>query len=450
MTAVRDIIKILDSVTRRDAHFFFICNDAVNALSMSALVRNLHIISYGASPLTEPLRKEGVNVSLLGAAGGDKLCTTNNLIAHMFTKVAVSRVSGSKNLLVFKNSAIVEEYAAKLGLRLLAAPANISRRIENKVRFYETSKGKGIPFLPGETLQITDSVDFDDIAGRFGAPFVLQASKGFAGNKTYLINRAADLTDIKAAYNKRVMRLTKYTPGATLTINACATSLGTIVKPPFHQLTGYGELTSNRLGACGNDFRIDDIDRATVDEIVRVTRNIGDMIYSAGYKGIFGVDYIVNNDKVYFVECNPRLVTSLPLFTQIERQYDEPPLIAFHILEQLGEMQSAAELFERFKSPVNRYIGSQIIMHNLTGAPKRVSADLKCGVYKSGGGLKLVREGYKLSDIKDDGEFLVIPKAYGNTVNPGMEYARVITAGRAFTEDGLRGDIKMIINQVTE
>jgi hypothetical protein len=434
MTKSVHINTVKSIVNEGEDHFFFICNDVVHALGLSGLFDRFSIISYDNSTLVDTIRKAGTKVHLLEDEHPrfDMLKSTNNLISHEYVKKIVSGADGRKNLLVFKNSAIIEDCAKYLGLNLLAAQAKISRGIENKVSFYKELESKDINLLPGEIIVMSDDVRYGDIAGKYGETFVLQASKGFAGNKTYLIRCADDFIAVRDAYKKRRMRLTKFISGETVSVNACATGLGTIVKPPFHQLTGFNGLTSNEMGACGNDFYIKDIDGSALDDIIDYTKKIGGIIYQKGYKGIFGVDYIVSGGKCYFIECNPRFVTSLPIFTRLEIENSEPPLAYFHVLENMGKMERVKDIFNKFKTPVSEYTGSQIIMHNLSDETKRIKADMKCGIYSlHNGTLKFVRDGFTIGDLTSDDEFLIIAKAYGKQVNGGMECARIITKGRA-------------------
>jgi hypothetical protein len=383
------------------------------------------------------------------------LKTTNNLIAHEYVEKiiatnSISKEKCKKNLLVFKNSVTVEEHAKRLGVRLLASSANVSRKIENKVNFYRRLQDEDINLLPGEIIVMTDNIDYKNIVKKYGETFVLQASKGFAGNKTFLVRSTDEFDNVKNAYKKRPMRLTKYIPGATLTINACATSLGTLVKTPFFQLTGFDGLTRNQMGTCGNDFYIQDIQSPVINNIIDCTKRVGDIIYQKGFRGLFGVDYIISNDKFYFIECNPRFVTSLPIFTRLEMINGEPPLVAFHILENMGKIGRVRDVFNEFKTPANNgYSGSQIIMHNMSSKTRKIRSNMKCGIYGFNGESPVfVREGYKIDDIADDDEFLIIPKPYGNMVNSGIECARIVTKKRALCGSELTGRIKRLVNNL--
>jgi predicted ATP-grasp superfamily ATP-dependent carboligase len=440
-----DIKRVKEIVNEGGEKFLFVCNDVVNALSMPDIFDDFCVISYERSPVADALRERGAGVYLLkdDHPGYDKLKSTNNLVSHQFFKETVlNKGTGEKNLLVFKNSLIVEEYARSLGLKLLMAESGISRGIENKVKFYDELKAEGINVLPGATMTMSDDVEYGELVSEYGDPFVLQAAKGFAGAKTYLVKSGADFAAVKEAYAKRKMRLTKFIDGVTVTINACATKLGCVVKPPFYQLTGINSLTGNEMGACGNDFDIATLARPVVDDIVAATVRIGEIIYKKGFRGLFGIDYIVNDGRSWFIECNPRFVTSLPAFTAMELENDEVPLIAFHVLENMDKTDRVADIINKYKTVSGVYSGAQLILHNLTDKPGVVKSELKCGIYRfTGGSLTFLRDALTRDEISSDDEMLILTKARGSTVNPGMECARILTKGGGIVDNALDGKI---------
>lgn len=451
MTNNESINNVLAAVNETGEKYIFVCNDLVHALGFIGLFKEFHIISYDRSALADKMRVDGITVHLLEEEYGDiddLLKTTNNLVSHDFTKKVISGISGRKNLLVFKNSLIVKERARKLGVALLSAEPKISRWIENKVSFYEYLHGKDIPLIPGEIVENMADADYSVIAEKYGAEFVLQASKGFGGNKTFLIKNAGEFETIKNAYIKRPMRLTRLLHGMTITINACATALGTLAKAPFHQLTGHAELTQNSMGACGNDFNISNIDNGIVDGIIKSSEKIGDILYENGFKGFFGIDFLVCDDRYYFIECNPRFVTSLPIFTHLELLRGEPPLTAFHLLELQGKIESVKDEFLRCKNSATSRAnsGAQMIMHNLSDKTKSISGDMKSGIYMLSDDLTFVRDGGGFEDIATDDECLVIVKISGKPINSGMECARIMSRGGALEGGELSGKMKKIIS----
>ena len=445
-----DLNKVREIINKSGRKYFFVCNDLIHALSISGVIEKPVIISYDESPLADALRSSGAEIFLMNETNNDfgELKTTNNLISHDFTRDVISNYHGEKNLLVFKSSHIVEEYADKLNLNLLAPSAKIARGIENKVTFYNELMNEDLNLIPGEIIKVSENTEYSKLADKYGAEFVMQASKGFGGNKTFHIRNKSDLTAIKDIYNKRSMRLTKYIPGRTLTINGCVTSIGTMVRPPFFQLTGIAELTSNVMGACGNDFDISSLDTKLVCDVMKSTKRIGDIISKKGFSGIFGVDYIVNGDTAYFVECNPRFVTSLTVFTQLETKNEDIPLVAYHILEHLGMIDTLKNI-PKDNPNFNNFSGNQLIMHNLSGVEKSVSSDMDCGVYTfRNGEILFLRSGCLIDDLRSEDEFLLIPKPKGTVINGGIECARIFTYDKALSDGELNLTTKEIVEKV--
>ncbi|MFC1856357.1 hypothetical protein ACFL2A_07465, partial [Thermodesulfobacteriota bacterium] len=238
MSESENINRVKGLINGEGGNFFFLCNDVIHALCLYGVIDDLTVISYDAGALHESLVDDGVEIFTLNDADFSKLKTTNNLISHELVKQHLNDQSGQKRLIVFKNSRVVEECAKELKLDIMMSCSNIARGIENKVGFYDDLKNSSVRLVPGETAMVTKELTYDEISGKYGDNFVMQASKGFGGKNTFMVRSRDDFCEVKGAYLKRKMRLTKFIGGETVTVNGCATKLGTLVSQPFFQVTG--------------------------------------------------------------------------------------------------------------------------------------------------------------------------------------------------------------------
>lgn len=94
---------------------------------------------------------------------------------------------------------------------------------------------------------------------------------------------------------------------------------GVTVHPASVQLIGVPGCTTRAFGYCGNDFgALADFDVDLVDAIERATVAIGGWLGGYGYRGAFGVDFLVDEHGVpLFTEINPRFQGSTHLSCQI-------------------------------------------------------------------------------------------------------------------------------------
>jgi hypothetical protein len=120
----------------------------------------------------------------------------------------------------------------------------------------------------------------------------------------------------------------------------------------------------------------------------------------------------------------------------IQIQNNEPPILAFHLLEYLNvqyeiDITAINALMRQPKK------GAQMFLHNLTGSWVRNHAEVKAGVYKLKPSLHFLRPGYALKHLKNEEEFLltdgVLPE--GSHFSPNRRLARIVTAQGVLSQD---------------
>ena len=141
--------------------------------------------------------------------------------------------------------------------------------------------------------------------------FTIQNIYGVGGTKTYIIdndfslnraiqqNKAYDIC-IAAPYMKN---------SVSLNIHLICTNTDIILFPFSKQIISIYE---NKLLYTGNDFTIS-FDCTLRKSILEYSYIIGTKMKSLGYKGIAGIDFLWVNNKLYFLEINPRFQGSTKL-----------------------------------------------------------------------------------------------------------------------------------------
>ncbi len=336
-------------------------------------------------------------------------------------------------LVVFKTNAMVERICREHGWELLAAPAGLSRRWENKVAFRELAAELGLRQPPGLIVDVGET-DYGAIARRLGSSFVLQSPHGYSGSRTRLVRDDAEFAGAVRALRAPHVRATAYLPGQPLTLNACVTARGVAVSAPFVQVTGKPALTRYRLGSCGNDWSA--AQGLAIDPLpyVHAAEKIGSALADGGYRGVFGVDFVVGDDgQPVVIEVNPRLVASIALYTQLELLAGRLPLMARHILAFLAPELDEAPLDAHW-TPVD---GAQIILHNLSSQSAEATQELGTGVLSAdeAGRLSVVRASAHVSDLAR-GEHLLLAPGRGRVVSSGQELGRIQSRGPLVTPSG--------------
>jgi hypothetical protein len=155
----------------------------------------------------------------------------------------------------------------------------------------------------------------------------------------------------------------------TLPLNVGATIWddGVTIHHPSVQLIGIPCCVSRPFGYCGNDFDlVRSLPRTTVDQIEQSTQTIGQWLARHGYRGTFGVDYLLHEGNVLFTEVNPRFQGSTHASSQLSAEANESCLYLDHVAAWLGVQVPAGRptLFERVN---NSRALSHVVIHRTVG-----------------------------------------------------------------------------------
>jgi hypothetical protein len=421
---VRDFGDFIGWAGARDWGLVYAGLDPNHALGLDRLVPGCRLATFDRSPALELLRESGTSTYSPPAAFHDA-APSRSTVALLSEEGAARFVGevGEPNLLVFKTSHSLERLCARRGWRLLASQAKTSRKWENKLRFQELAAEVGVR-TPRSVVADLRTLDFATATSAVGLPFVLQSAYGYGGRRTYLVADSRAYAAVGAAGLPPNCRLTEYVPGVPTTVNACVTAVGVAVGPEIVQLTGIPQLTPYELGSCGNDWAGASAHGYAVGDIASAVRRIGLAMAEHGFLGIFGVDLVRDRSgRPHVIEVNPRLVASIAMHTQLEMSAGRLPLLARHLLAFLAPNQDEAPL-EPHGDPLE---GLQLIAYH-TGAPARVSAETRTGIYrvpKGDEGAALLRPGVHVSDVRESTEALVLGPAPVRRLSSGSEWLRV-------------------------
>jgi hypothetical protein len=215
-----------------------------------------------------------------------------------------------------------------------------------------------------------------------------------------------------------------------------------------------GAKLENRSGVfAGHDWAYRHYSESIQKQAGEIAQKFGGYLYRNGFKGIFGLDLIVDRSgKVWPVECNPRETDAFPLICMLQMDSGAVPMQVFHNLEHLGiDYQIDFEKVD--KSYKKNYRAAQILLYNKLDKNAVDRAVVTAGVYEiKNGKPKYLREGFLFSDLKKDNEFLYtedIPQHAGNPYIPHERIVRVITKGGILDRGGgVKPDVKKAIDWV--
>ena len=253
-----------------------------------------------------------------------------------FIKETTKKSGHQAAIIPFKPSAKIDIICRQNHWISVSNPAPLNRLLEDKIKFPNIIKN--IPQLPFTIAPYTKQ-NVDNLLKKHDS-LVVQTHLGWAGNSTKLISKF-DSTIIPI---NTLCKFTPYLRGYSLLNNCCLLSSGLLQSPPALQFTGLPQYTTNPFATVGRQWP-------------SMAPHFAKILIKIKYKGFFGLDFFVTQNKVYLLECNPRLTASFAFYTNIEIKAKITPLFYYHLLEFTNPTVPLKE---------NRFNNKQIIGSELT------------------------------------------------------------------------------------
>lgn len=275
---------------------------------------------------------------------------SNNFKKDNFTPVIIS----------FKPSAKIELICKKFNWISANNPHQLNRLLEDKIKFIQLCQENNIPTIP-TTIDLFDEKNFLKYQQILGQKMVIQSHFGWAGKSTFSASNWDDIKD--KIPQKSLVKFSPFITGYSLLNNCCLTSNGLIQSPPALQYTGLSLFTQNPFATVGRQWP-SLAPPEILEKIKNITQKFSDVIKSLNYKGFFGLDFLIHDEEVFLLECNPRLTASFAFYNQIEVQQNLDPLFLFH-LAQFIDLKFTFNLESEQKRFYNyNLIGSEITAKN--------------------------------------------------------------------------------------
>jgi hypothetical protein len=278
---------------------YYITRDIERALG--AIPSPTYRIITNRTPYGETIQKLYPEfITLINSPDGRSL-GTGALMEHPET---IKIVPPGSNVLVFKNTARIEPLAASHGWHLINPKASLSETVENKISQVEWLGDLGKKYLPHHVIMLAKNITWTK------EPFILQWAHGHTGDGTVIINSPAELKSLQQKFPDRVTRRTTYVRGPSFTVNAVVASNKILVGNISYQITGLPPFTDNAFTTVGNDWGLTHslLNEVEIEYIENMVSDIGKKLNIAGWRGLFGVDIIRDDEHntIYMIEINAR------------------------------------------------------------------------------------------------------------------------------------------------
>lgn len=258
-------------------------------------------------------------------------------------------------IIPFKPSAKIDLICKQNNWICVSNPAPINRLLEDKIKFASII-GK-IPHIPHLIAPYTKQ-NVDNLIKKYNK-IVVQTHFGWAGNSTHLITKYKS----NIIPTNSICKFSPYLKGYSLLNNCCLTKSGLLQSPPALQFTGLPQYTNNPFATVGRQWPCL-APTKIIDQVQTITTTFSMILKKIKYKGFFGLDFFVSKNKVYLLECNPRLTASFAFYTDIELKAKINPLFYYHLLEFTFPQKITKQI--RFNN--KNIIGSELTKRNASGA----------------------------------------------------------------------------------
>ncbi|MFC1598610.1 ATP-grasp domain-containing protein [Patescibacteria group bacterium] len=321
----------------------------------------------------------------------------NNLLRNKSVHSYISEHKGKKFLFVYKMNKNMEHAIKGLGLKIIGNSSRLNKMFEDKVSFRKVLVKAGLEPIPGETLKFSDwlKFEYEDFAAKYGSKFVIQLPDFMlgGGKGTTFVDCKRKYNEFKSkveegTYKKKVLtavNITKFISGESPSVACCATKYGTLVTRPQQQILDIPQVISKKKGQglfVGHVFGVK-YPPSIIKQVNEIATKLGNYMYSKGYKGIFGIDLIINKkeNKVYPVECNARYTGAFPMVSMLQMKYKIIPLDFLHFLEFLKipykiDVKALNLMYQK------QIYGSHIILSNIRSYGIEVKKELEVGTYR--------------------------------------------------------------------
>ena len=311
--------------------FYFLVVDEFLDISLPQF-KNLHLIyaykNKNIKNIKNPyfcLENQGIKLS---EKNSGKLLSSPQVVDYINQ---TSTANHTQTVIIpFKPSAKIEHLCQQYGWINAAVSSKLNRFLEDKNQFFTFCQKHRLPLIPS-SLDTFNQQNFYQYQQKFSQHLVIQSHFGWAGNSTF---SSDNWDNIKDSFPKdTIVKFSPFITGYSLTNNCCLTQKGLVQSQPALQLTGIKPLTQNLFATVGRQWPSMSSPKVT-RQITKITSKFGKLIKKIGYKGFFGLDFLVDqNNQVYLLECNPRLTASFAFYTQLELNQNLFPLFLLHLAQ---------------------------------------------------------------------------------------------------------------------
>jgi len=254
-----------------------------------------------------------------------------------FRRRILRGLAGDTVLLPYRSSSFISSITFSRGQRCrdLGRFGGLQIAFEHKPWVETSLAAEGVPTLGWRYL-----VDPDQAGGlsfRNGSTVVVRPSQTSGGNG-FAMCAPSEVAEHWSTGTDGLLSVAPFVDGGLpVNVGAVVWADGVTLHHPSVQLIGIPECVGRPFGYAGSDFgRAKTIPAATLDRIEDIVVRVGTWLGGYGYRGAYGVDLLVTDEQVVFVEVNPRFQGSTALSCAMDSAAGSSCLLIEHVAAALG------------------------------------------------------------------------------------------------------------------
>lgn len=364
-----------------------------------------------------------------------------------------------------RSNKIIDQVCKENNWKIIANHHTLSDKFEDKTFFRNLAKKLKLPQVPQITLNKKQLLEtsYESIQHQLGDKFVLNFEESYkdGGLQTQFVFNQDQfnilITKVKNYTKNSSIIISKFIKGQSLSMLGCITQYGVLTGSSQLQLIDQPICINTKLGDgifCGHDWEAARRFPDASKQMNISVQKIGEYLKNQNYKGIFGIDFIHNdeNNQIYAIECNPRYTGSFPVYTFFENMNTKYPLEYFHFME-LSNQDYPQKNFKQYQVEQNQYLsGSHLNLFNKTDQTITIKKSLNPGLYEFSdqGEINFL---LKTFDVKllDKNKFLLLGglKESGVKVDKNLRIGRIIF-DQSITDQAfqLSKKISLVVNNI--
>ncbi|MBI2990411.1 MAG: hypothetical protein HYY51_04495 [Candidatus Magasanikbacteria bacterium] len=321
----------------------YVTRDLERAIGLGLDTPGFYIIS-NSSGFAKSLTKDRTHIVLIE---NSRPLDTHELLTRASEKGIIESFTfeSKPNLMVFKNTALIEQICSDKGWNLLNPSAKLASKVEEKISQVEWL-GPISRYLPLHEIKLCREAQWP------GRPFILQFNRSHTGLGTILLENKENLEIIQSKFPQRPVRVSEYIRGPSLTINNIVARDGSVITGNLsYQITGIKPFSFQKFATIGNDWALGlgfSAKEKIAESIKNISKEIGKKLHQEGWRGLFGLDFIMDekSERLYLLEINMRQPASASFESILQdkarqnethKKIQAMTLFELHVLSLLNE-----------------------------------------------------------------------------------------------------------------